>query len=389
MMLILETDQSFQAKCIRESGNLWLPTLMSVHPHFQVIVMAMNTTSPAASSSQSVMFISLLAIILLSVALAVGLPGNSFVVWSILRRMHKRSVTALLVLNLALADLAVLLTAPFFLHFLAQGTWSFKLAGCRLCHYICGVSMYASVLFITVMSLDRSLAVARPFMSQKLRTKSIVRWVLAAIWVASFLLATPVLAYRTVSLGLSNRSLVCFSKYPNERQRAFHLLFEAFTGFLLPFLAVVASYSDIGRRLRARRFRRSRRTGRLVALIILAFAAFWLPYHVVNLAEAGRALAGLRAGSGPAGERLQLARHVLIALAFLSSSVNPVLYACAGGGLLRSAGLGFVAKLLEGTGSEMSSTRRGGTMGQTIKGAIPSPEPAPAESITASSEPLQ
>ncbi|XP_026261858.2 leukotriene B4 receptor 1 [Urocitellus parryii] len=352
-------------------------------------MMATNTTSPAASSSRGVMFISLLAIILLSIALAVGLPGNSFVVWSILKRMHKRSVTALLVLNLALADLAVLLTAPFFLHFLAHGTWSFKVAGCRLCHYICGVSMYASVLFITVMSLDRSLAVARPFTAQKLRTKEIVRPLLAAIWVVSFLLATPALAYRTVSLGLNNRSLVCFPKYPNERHRAFHLLFEAFTGFLLPFLAVVASYSDIGRRLRARRFRRSRRTGRLVALIILAFAAFWLPYHAVNLAEAFRALAGLRAGSGPTGERLQLARHVLIALAFLSSSVNPVLYACAGGGLLRSAGLGFVAKLLEGTGSEVSSTRRGGTMGQTVKGAILSPEPAPAESITASSEPLQ
>ncbi|PNJ35506.1 LTB4R isoform 5, partial [Pongo abelii] len=102
----------------------------------------MNNISSAAAPSLGVEFISLLAIILLSVALAVGLPGNSFVVWSILKRMQKRSVTALMVLNLALADLAVLLTAPFFLHFLAQGTWSFGLAGCRLCHYVCGVSMY-------------------------------------------------------------------------------------------------------------------------------------------------------------------------------------------------------------------------------------------------------
>ncbi|KAL2790103.1 leukotriene B4 receptor 1, partial [Daubentonia madagascariensis] len=338
-----------------------------------------NTTSPVLSSSPRVMFISLLAIILLSVALAVGLPGNSFVVWSILKGMRKRSVTALLVLNLALADLAVLLTAPFFLHFLAQGTWRFGLAGCRLCHYICGVSMYASVLLITAMSLDRSLAVARPFVSQKLRTKAIARRVLAGIWAVSFLLATPVLVYRTVILGSNNRSLLCSSKYTNEGHRAFHLLFEAVTGFLLPFLAVVASYSDIGRRLRARRFRRSRRTGRLVALIILAFAAFWLPYHVVNLAEAGRALAGQPSGSGPAGQRLGLARKVLIALAFLSSSVNPVLYACAGGGLLRSAGVGFLAKLLEGTGSEASSARRGGTLDQTARGAPLSPEPCPAE----------
>ncbi|XP_032036045.1 leukotriene B4 receptor 1 [Hylobates moloch] len=344
----------------------------------------MNTTSSAAPSSLGVDFTSLLSIILLSVALAVGLPGNSFVVWSILKRMQKRSVTALMVLNLALADLAVLLTAPFFLHFLAQETWSFGLAGCRLCHYVCGVSMYASVLLITAMSLDRSLAVARPFLSQKLRTKAMARRVLAGIWVLSFLLATPVLVYRTVVASRKNTSL-CFPQYPSERHRAFHLIFEAVTGFLLPFLAVVASYSDIGRRLQARRFRRSRRTGRLVVLIILTFAAFWLPYHVVNLAEGGRALAGQASGFGFVGKRLGQARHVLIALAFLSSSVNPVLYACAGGGLLRSAGVGFVAKLLEGTGSEASSTRRGGSLGQTARSGPAALEPGPSESLTASS----
>ncbi|XP_006102287.1 LOW QUALITY PROTEIN: leukotriene B4 receptor 1 [Myotis lucifugus] len=346
--------------------------------------MATNTTSPAGPTSLGVM-----AITLLSLALAVGVPGNSFVVWSILVKMRKRSVTALLVLNLALADLAVLLTAPFFLHSVARGTWIFGVTGCRLFHYVCGVSMYASVLLITAMSLDRSLAVARPFVSQKLRTKAVARWLLAIIWAASVLLATPVIVYRTVAPYPNNRSLICFPKYDTERHRAFHLLFEALTGFLLPFLAVVASYSDIGRRLRARRFRRSRRTGRLVVLIILTFAAFWLPYHMVNLAEAGRALAGKVAGKGPVGSRLLLARRVLIALAFLSSSVNPVLYACAGGGLLRLAGVGFIAKLLEGTGSEMSSTRRGGTLGQTVRGAPAPNEPGPAESLTASTNPLE
>ncbi|XP_032260728.1 leukotriene B4 receptor 1 [Phoca vitulina] len=335
------------------------------------------------------MFIVPLTIVILSVALAVGLPGNSFVVWSILVRMRKRSVTALLVLNLALADLAVLLTAPFFLYSVARRTWVFGLVGCRLFHYTCGVSMYASVLLIMAMSLDRSLAVALPFVSQKFRTKAVAWWVLASIWVMSLLLATPVIMYRT--LTKQNNQTLCFPTYSSERVKAFHLLFEAFTGFLLPFLLVVASYSDIRRRLRARRFRRSRRTGRLVALIILAFAAFWLPYHAVNLAEAGRALAGRELGPGPGrmGDPLLLARHVFIALAFLSSSVNPVLYACAGGGLLRSAGVGFVAKLLEGTGSEASSARRGDTLGQTVRGAPAPSEPGPSESLADSIDALQ
>lgn len=244
--------------------------------------------------------------------------------------------------------------------------------------------MYASVLLITIMSLDRSLAVARPFVSQKVRTKAFARWVLAGIWVVSFLLAIPVLVYRTVEPN--NKTLSCHSKYPSRGHKAFHLLFEAITGFLLPFLAVVASYSDIGRRLQARRFRRSRRTGRLVVLIILAFAAFWLPYHLVNLVEAGCTLAGWGDNS-PIGQRLKLARYVLIALAFLSSSVNPVLYACAGGSLLRSAGVGFVVKLLEGTGSEVSSTRRGGTLVQTQKATPACPEPGPTDSFMTSSTP--
>ncbi|XP_004694577.1 PREDICTED: leukotriene B4 receptor 1 [Condylura cristata] len=335
--------------------------------------MVNNTTSPAALSPAPSR--SSLAIIVLILALIVGLPGNSFVVWSILAKMQKRSVTALMVLNLAVADLAVLLTAPFFLHYLARGTWIFQLFGCRLFFYICGVSMYASVLLITAMSLDRSLAVARPFVSQKLRTKTVARRVLAGIWVVSFLLATPVLVYRTVTVERDNRTMRCSTKYPHTNHQVFHCLFESITGFLLPFLVVVLSYSDIRRRLQNRRFHSSRRRiGRMVALIILAFAAFWLPYHAVILVDAGSLLAW-EAVPKQITQKLNFARSVTIAVAFLSSSVNPVLYACAGGRLLRSAGLGFVAKLLEGTGSEASISRRGGTLNQTARGdAEPGPE---------------
>lgn len=50
------------------------------------------------------------------------------------------------------------------------------------------------------------------------------------------------------------------------------------------------------------------------------------------------------------------ARPNVTAFAFLSSSVNPVLYVFAGSSHIRRAGLSFMAKLLEGTYSEHSST---------------------------------
>ncbi|XP_038597046.1 leukotriene B4 receptor 1 [Tachyglossus aculeatus] len=344
----------------------------------------MNASTPRPASASVP-----LAIGVLSLAMALGLPGNAFVVWSILTRLRRRSVTALLVLHLAVADLAVLLTGPFFLDFLTRLDWRFGLPGCVLCHYVCGLCMYASILLIAAMSLDRSLAVARPFLSQKLRTKTAARWALAAIWATAALLAVPVTVYRRLEPLMANSSRrACNLAHPHPRHVAFHFLFESTTGFLLPFLAVVASYSDIGRRLRATRFRRSRRTGRLVVLIIVAFALFWLPYHAVNLAEATRALGGLARGQGAVGKRLAKVREVVITMAFLSSSVNPLLYACAGGGLLRSAGVGFVAKLLEGTGSEGSSARRATTLKPGPREGAEPPEPGPAESLTVSTNPI-
>ncbi len=53
----------------------------------------------------------------------------------------------------------------------------------------------------------------------------------------------------------------------------------------------------------------------------------------------------------------KVARPNVTAFAFMSSSVNPVLYVFAGSSHIRQAGLGFMAKLFEGTNSESASTR--------------------------------
>ncbi|KAL0201131.1 hypothetical protein M9458_004318, partial [Cirrhinus mrigala] len=42
--------------------------------------------------------------LILSIVFLLGVPGNLFIIWSILARARKRSVTTLLILNLAFAD---------------------------------------------------------------------------------------------------------------------------------------------------------------------------------------------------------------------------------------------------------------------------------------------
>ncbi|CDQ97533.1 unnamed protein product [Oncorhynchus mykiss] len=152
---------------------------------------ALVSSSPPLSISHQI------GISILVLAFVFGFPGNLFVVWSVLCRVRHRSVTCLLVLNLAAADALVLLSAPLFLHFLAgRRGWEFGAVACKTVHYLCCVNMNVSIYLICLMSMDRWLAVARPFLSQRMRTKKTLMAVLLAIWVLAFVLALPMPFYR-------------------------------------------------------------------------------------------------------------------------------------------------------------------------------------------------
>lgn len=165
--------------------------------------MASNITATASSQHFPSSFLlpistsAKVGIGILTLAFALGFPGNLFVVWLVLCRVKKRSVTCLLVLNLALADAFLLLSAPIFLHFLAGGRgWQFGSAACKLVHYLSSVNMYGSIYLICLMSMDRWLAVNRPFLSQRMRTKRSLLALLLGVWVLAFLLSLPMPFYR-------------------------------------------------------------------------------------------------------------------------------------------------------------------------------------------------
>ncbi|XP_006037964.1 leukotriene B4 receptor 1 [Alligator sinensis] len=294
-----------------------------------------------------------IGLVVLSLAFILGFPGNAFVIWSAACLVRKHTVTSLLILHLAVADGATLLTAPFFLRLLSIGQWEFGLFICQMCYYICGVCMYASVYLIVLMSLDRCLAVSKPFLSQNIRTKVVARSLVLVIWLLSFLLAIPVIFYRRLE-NYSGR-FICKLSHDNQQHLVFHKLFEILTGCILPFFIIICCYIVIGHRLKETRFRRKRRTSRLITVIVVAFAVFWLPYHFVNILEVVGKLSGLKSVTQAGGK----AQPTLIALAFFSSSINPILYTFTGSSLLKAAGVGFMAKLFDGTSSEIPSLRQG------------------------------
>lgn len=309
-----------------------------------------------------------IGVAILVLAFVLGFPGNLFVVWSVLCRVKKRSVTCLLVLNLALADACVLLSAPLFLRYLAGGRgWEFGSAACKLVHYLSSVNMYVSIYLICLMSMDRWLAVTKPFLSQRMRTKRSLLVLLLGVWVLAFLLSLPMPFYRSIlKLPLpNNRTVSLCSPYHwgSVGHKVFQYLFETIMGCLVPFTLINTCYSTVICRLQTVKFQRRGQGSRLILLIICTFAVFWLPYHIVNIIE----VVGELQSSKSVLNAARLARPNVTAFAYFSSAVNPILYVFAGSSHIRQAGLSFMGKLFEATNSESrsTSTTRHGRSGST------------------------
>ncbi|XP_075948591.1 leukotriene B4 receptor 1 [Anarhichas minor] len=312
-----------------------------------------NITISAQSASRPLSISAQVGIAILTLAFVLGFPGNLFVVWSVFCRVKKRSVTCLLVLNLALADASVLLSAPLFLRYLAGGRgWEFGSAACKLVHYLSSVNMYVSIYLICLMSMDRWLAVTKPFLSQRMRTKRSLLVLLLVVWVLAFLLSLPMPFYRS-NLRKPNNLTYCMPyHWDSVSHQVFQYLFETIMGCLVPFSLINTCYSSVVCRLQSAKFQRRAQGSRLILLIICAFTVFWLPYHIVNIIE----VVGLLQGSKAVIAAAHKARPNVTAFAYFSSSVNPILYVFAGSSHIRKAGLSFMGKLFEATNSESRST---------------------------------
>lgn len=330
-----------------------------------------NTSVPSCPISLSKTPSAQGGIAILTLAFILGFPGNLFVVWSVLCKVRKRSVTCILVLNLAIADAFVLLSAPLFLRYLAGGKgWEFGSAACKLVHYLSSVNMYVSIYLICLMSMDRWLAVTRPFLSQRLRTKRSLLLLLLGVWVLAFILSLPMPFYRSnIKCHIRNMTVNLCVPYHGGQvgHKVFQYMFETVMGCIIPFTLINTCYSSVICRLQSAMFQQRGQGSRLILLIILAFTIFWVPYHIVNIIE----VAGELGGSASTLKAALTARPNVTAFAYFSSAVNPILYVFAGSSHIRQAGFSFMGKLFEATNSESRSMSTFTRSGRTSRSSTP------------------
>ncbi|XP_047437016.1 leukotriene B4 receptor 1-like [Mugil cephalus] len=276
--------------------------------------------SPSVAPEESVGEVAV-ACVILGLSFLVGAPGNLLVIWTILRHVKQRSHTVVLILHLAAADLLVLITLPIWIYSLAD-TWVFGVALCKILAYVINACMYSSIFFITLMSVERYVAICRPFVMMRWKSNSTMNRCLVLFWLLAFLLGVPALESRTVDER--NETKRCHYKdCTSNNQGIINLCLQVLVGFVIPFTVLSVCYSLVAVQLKKMRFNSKQKSMVLIHAVVIAFTVCWLPFHIINIINLVCCLHS-DIGHECVPQSVVLGSG---ALAFISSSVNPVLYA--------------------------------------------------------------
>ncbi|KAG9283767.1 C-C chemokine receptor type 4-like [Astyanax mexicanus] len=261
---------------------------------------------------------------LYSLFFVVGFIGNALVVWVITVGAQLKSTTDVCLLNLALADILLVLSLPFRAYQMKHG-WIFGKVMCKLVYSIHFVGFYGSIFFIVLMSIDRYLAIVHAVLALRVRTRvcgivsSLVIWVLAVA--ASF----PELLFTRLEEYIQKR---CTASPYSWGLLIFSIFKRNIVGLLVPLIILGFFYSMILRKLHGSHSSRKHSIC-LIILVMVVFICCWTPFNIALL------LLGLVFMDGiPGGceirNRIILTRNTTEAVVFLHSCLNPFIYVFVG-----------------------------------------------------------
>ncbi|XP_056152943.1 somatostatin receptor type 2-like [Lampris incognitus] len=258
------------------------------------------------------------------VVCTVGLCGNALVIYVILRYAKMKTVTNIYILNLAVADVLCMMSLPFIAMQLALVHWPFGEALCRVIMTVDSLNQFTSIFSLTVMSIDRYLAVVHPIKSTKWRKPRVAKSINVTVWGVSLLVNLPTMMFS----GL-NKVPVCGIVWPEPQEvyyKAF-MFYTFFVGFVLPlaviclcYLLIIVKVKSSGMRVgSAQRKRSERKVTRMVSIVVAVFVFCWLPFYVFNVTSVTSFIEPTSA--------LKSTFDFVVVLGYANSCANPILYA--------------------------------------------------------------
>uniref|UniRef100_A0A8C6Y0X4 C-X-C chemokine receptor type 3 n=1 Tax=Naja naja TaxID=35670 RepID=A0A8C6Y0X4_NAJNA len=259
-----------------------------------------------------------------------GFGGNVMVIAVLLLDRVSLFGTDIFIFNLAIADILLVVTLPFWA-LQAMFGWIFKDFLCKVIGSMLKINFYTSTLFLICISFERYLSIVYVIRMYN-RNKRFIIYITLLVWFVCFLLTVPDFVYLTADFDsrLNVTSCVLFFPPPSSKTWKIALIIiNQVVAFLLPLVAMIYCYfCIILTLLRSKGFRKHKAV-KVILAVVVAFFLCWSPYHLVQFIIALLQL-GLLEKDCQWENKLDIADTVTTSLGFFHCCLNPLLYAFIG-----------------------------------------------------------
>lgn len=284
----------------------------------------MNNSS-TCMEAQSLITSALTPVLILDFVL--GLPGNILALWLLCFKAPWKPANIYL-LNLALADVLLLVALPFHIVSALRGGWTFGDPFCRISFFMLSLNQSASIAFMTVLVVDRFYRIVHPhhpvchLSIQRIVTVSCGVWVVV-VTLRLPLLTTPLLRSSGNSSVLLCRNIDIWTDTAVAMRVHNSLCMIEFTvAFILVFILCARVYYHIHGNRKLGEHRRVKRTIYVLLTIMIMFTFCFLPSYITGfvaffLGDVSSCISYTVVGQ---------VFSVALCLLFLNSALDPILY---------------------------------------------------------------
>ncbi|XP_053281799.1 lysophosphatidic acid receptor 6-like [Pleuronectes platessa] len=288
----------------------------------------MNLTDTSCSLTSAEYQYSFLPVVYI-LALVVGLPGNLAALFVFTFKITPRTAFSVFISNLALADILILCTLPFRIHYhLHRDNWVFGDVACRITGVLFYCNNYMSLCLMACICVDRYMATVHPHAYQRQRRPwrslavSVALWCVAGVAMLVFVVLGPLETNINQSGGRS-----CFenlSKHEWDTRAGMYNLLGLILFSLVPTVIILVCYPLAVKRISMIRTNTAQRALRVIYTILAITLLCFLPNHLVYLLHILQRTGVIK--SCTTANRIFEARRVTMALVTLNTCLDPVLY---------------------------------------------------------------
>uniref|UniRef100_A0A8B9ZI74 G-protein coupled receptors family 1 profile domain-containing protein n=1 Tax=Anas platyrhynchos TaxID=8839 RepID=A0A8B9ZI74_ANAPL len=267
--------------------------------------------------------------VIYSIICAVGLTGNTAVIYVILKAPKMKTVTNIFILNLAIADELFTLVLPINIADYLLLQWPFGEFMCKLIISIDQYNIFSSIYFLTIMSIDRYLVVVATTKSRKMsyRTYRAAKIVSLCVWSFVTVIILPFTVFAKIHKEQGRSQCVFVFPHPESMWWKGSRIYTLILGFAIPVSTICILYTIMLCRLRrvhlhsnAKALDKAKKKVTLMVAVILAVCLFcWTPYHLSTVVALTTDI--------PQTPLIIGISYFITSLSYANSCFNPFLYA--------------------------------------------------------------